>query len=85
MESPHDTNRLRYFSSDLLYKVIKSKISSSVTSRNLPVETFVRIEWRILMSIAFLWLEIILYEVFLVLRESLLAFSQLSTPTRSQS
>ena len=33
------------------------------------------------MSIAFFWLEIIIYEVFLTLRESLVALSQLSTPT----
>ena len=26
MESPHDTNRLRYFTSDLIYTVLKSKI-----------------------------------------------------------
>ena len=44
-------------------------------------ETFVRIESRILISIAFFWLEIIIYEVLLMLRESLLALSQLSTPT----
>ena len=27
MESPHDTNRLRYFISDLIFMVIKSKVS----------------------------------------------------------
>ena len=51
--------------------------------RNLIVETFVRIESWVLISIAFFWLEIIIYEVLLMLRESLLALSQLSTPTSS--
>ena len=37
VESPHDTNRFRYFSNDLVYMVIKSKISFSVTPRNLIV------------------------------------------------
>ena len=36
-----------------------------------------------LMSIAFIWLEIIIYEVLLTLRESRLALSQLSTPISS--
>ena len=49
--------------------------------RNLTVETSVRIESPILMSIAFFWLEIVIYEILLTLRESLLALSQLSTPT----
>ena len=62
---------------------VKVRFSSSVTPRNLTVETFVRIESWILMSIAFFWLEIIIYEVLLMLRESLLALSQLSTPTSS--
>ena len=39
---------------------------SSVMPRNLTVETFVRNESRILMSIAFFWLEINIYEVLLV-------------------
>ena len=50
---------------------------------NLTVETFVRIVSRILMSNAFFWLEIIIYEVLLTFRESLLVLSQLSTPTSS--
>ena len=49
----------------------------------MTVETFVRIESRILMSIAFFWLVTIIYEVLLTLRESLLALSQVSTPTSS--
>ena len=62
---------------------LKVRFSSSITPNNLTVETFVRIESRILMSIAFFWLEIIIYEVLLTLRESLLALSQLQTPTSS--
>ena len=65
MKFPHDTNRLRYFSSDIFYMVIKSKLSSSATPRNLTVETFVRIESGSLMSDAFFWLEIIMYDVLL--------------------
>ena len=43
MESPHDTNTLRYFSSDLFHKVIKSKIfikckGKSKVFYGLPVE-----------------------------------------------
>ena len=58
MESPHDTNRLRYIISGLTYMVLKSKILSSATPRNLTVETFVRIVSRICMCNAFFWLEI---------------------------
>ena len=60
---------------------LKVRFSSTVMPRNLTVETFVRIESRILMSIAFLWLEIIIYKVLQTLTESLLALSQLSTST----
>ena len=63
MESPHDTNRLRYITSDLIYMVVKSKIFIERTPRNLTVETFVRIVSRILMSTAFFYLDIIIYEV----------------------
>ena len=56
---------------------------SSVTPKNLTLETFVRNECRILISIAFFWLENALYEVLLTLRGSLLALIQLSTPTSS--
>ena len=56
---------------------LKVRFSSSVTPRNLTVETFVRIDSRILMSNQFLWLEIIIYEVLLTFRESLLVLSQL--------
>ena len=76
MHSPYNTNTLRYFSSDVFYMVIKSKIFIKCNAKNLTVETFVRIESRILMSIAYFWLEIIIYQVLLTLRESLLASSQ---------
>ena len=62
---------------------LKEKNSSSVTPRNLTVETFVRIESLILMSNTFYFLEIIIYEVLLTFRESMLALSQLSTATGS--
>ena len=55
---------------------LKVRFSSSVTPRNLTVETFVRMVSRILMSNAFFWLEIIIYEVLLTFRESLLVLSQ---------
>ena len=42
------------------------------SSRNLTVETFVRIESRSLMPDAIFWLEIVIYEVLLTFRESLL-------------
>ena len=71
MESPHDTNRLKYITSDLIYMVLKGRFPSSATPRNLTVETFVRIVSLILMSNAFFWLEIIIYEVLLTFRESL--------------
>ena len=66
--------------SDLIYMVLESKIFIDVTPRNLTVEIFVRIVSRILMSNAFFWLEILIYEVLLTFRESLLVLSQLSTP-----
>ena len=69
MESPHDTNRLRYFTSDLIYMVLKSKIFIECNEKNLTVETFVRIDSRILMSNAFFWLEIIIHEVFFIIYE----------------
>ena len=81
MESPHDTNKLRYITSDLVYMVLK-RFSLSVTRSNLTVETFIRIVSQILMSNVIFWLEII-YEVLLTFRESLLVLSQLSTPTSS--
>ena len=62
---------------------LEVRFSSSVTPRNLTVETFVRIVSRILTCYAFFWLEIIIYEVLLTLRESPLVLSQLSTPTSS--
>ena len=62
---------------------LKVRFSPSVTPRNLTVEIFVRIVSRILMSNAFFWLEIIIYEVLLTFRESLFVLSQLSTPTSS--
>ena len=53
-----------------------------ITPRNLAVETFVRIESRIIMlsNVSFR-LEMIIYEALLTLNESLLALSHLSTPT----
>ena len=81
MDYPHDTNRLRYITRDLIYMVLKCKIFIERNApRNLTVETFVRIVSRILMSNAFSWLEIIIYEDSLTFRESLV-LSQLSTPT----
>ena len=59
------------------------RFSSSATPRILKNVTFVRIESQILISIVFFWLEIIIHEVLLTLRESLLVLSQLSTPTSS--
>ena len=53
MESPHNTNRFWYFTSDFIYMVLIRIFSSSVTPRNVTVETFVRIDSRILMSNAF--------------------------------
>ena len=86
MES-HDTDRLWYFTSDLIYMFLKSKIFIECkTQRNLTVETFVRIDSLIWMSIyiyAFFWLEIIIYEGLLTFRESLLVLSQLLTPSSS--
>ena len=40
MESPHDTNRFRFFSSYLLYMVLKSKIFIECNAKNLTVEIF---------------------------------------------
>ena len=56
---------------------------SRVRFLEFDVETFVRIHSRILMSNTFFWLEIVIYEVLLTFRESLLVLNQLSTPTRS--
>ena len=84
MESPYNTNRLRYITSDLIYIVLKSiRFFSNEMPRNLTVETFVRIVSQILMSNVYFWLEIIIYHILLTFRESLLALSQLSTPTSS--
>ena len=62
---------------------LKVRFLSSVMPRNLTVETFVKIDSRILMSNAFFWLEIIIYEVLQTFNESQLFLSQLSTPTSS--
>ena len=74
IESNRDTNRRRYFSSDHVNMVIKSKIffkflDKGNNERNLTVETFVRIESRIFMSNAFFWLELIIHEALLTFRE----------------
>ena len=84
MESPHDTNRLRDITIAILFIwCIKVRFTSSVTPRNLTIETFLRIVSRIFMSNALFWLEIIIYEISLTFRESLLVLSRLSTPTSS--
>ena len=62
----------------LFTSTLNARSSSSVTPRNLTVETFVRIDSRIWMSNAFYWLEIIIYEVLLTFREILFVFSQFS-------
>ena len=49
----HNTNRLRYFISEVFTWSFTVRFSSSETPLNLTVETLVRIESRILMSIAF--------------------------------
>ena len=50
--------------------VIKSEIFIKCQAKNLTIETFVRIESRIIMlSNGSFWLEIIIYEVLLMLRE----------------
>ena len=60
------------------------RFSTCVMPRNFIVQTFVNIESRIeMLSNVSYWLEIIIYEVLLILRESLLALSQLSTPSSS--
>ena len=53
--------------------------------KNLTVETFIGIDNQILMSNAFFWLEIIIYEVLLTFTESLLVFRRLSTLMGCQS
>ena len=82
MESPLDTNRLRYIIREFIY-MVQVRFPSTVTPRNLTVETFVRMVSPILMSNACFWLEIIIYEVLLTFRESLSVMSQLSTSTSS--
>ena len=77
MKSPRENNRLRYFTSDLIYMVFKSKICIECNAKDLTVETFVRIGSQILMSNEFFWLEIIIYEVLLTLRECLWVLGQL--------
>ena len=62
----------------LFTMLLKIRFSSSLTPRNLTVEIFVRIDSRILMSNAFFWLEIIIYEILITFRESLFVLSQLS-------
>ena len=57
----------------------KVRFSSSLMPKKLAVEIFVRIQSLILLSNTFFWLEIIVYEVLLTWRESLLVLSQLST------
>ena len=56
---------------------LKERFSSSVTPRNLTVETFVRIDSRIFMSNGFFWFssQIIIFEVLQTFRESLLVLS----------
>ena len=67
-----------------LYKLYTGrKRRLSVTPRNLTFEIFIRYDSRILMSNAFFWLVIIMYEVLLTFIERLLVLSQLSTHTSS--
>ena len=78
MESPHYTNRPIYILVATLFTwSLKENFVNRVTPRNLTVEAFVRIESKIVMLNMFFWLMIIIYEVLLTLRESLLALSQL--------
>ena len=55
---------------------LKVRFLSRITPINLTVETFVRIECRILMSNVFFWLKIIICEFLLTFRDSLLVFSR---------
>ena len=98
MESPHDSNRLRYFSSDLFFTwSFKVKSSSSENdkefddwnfrpdsiSKFFPCGTVGKTVPLRYRSDALFWLIGIKYEVSLTFRESLLDLSQLSTHTSS--
>ena len=84
MKYPPDTNRLRYFSSDLFYMVIKSKIFIKCNAKEFDCWNF-RKDWISKFNVwcVFFWLEIIIYEVLQTFRESLLVLNQLSTSTSS--
>ena len=80
MESPHDTNRLRYFISDLIYIFIKCKIFINYNAKEFDSEGF-RNDWFSNFNVECVFLlDIIIYEILLTFRESLLVLSQLSAP-----
>ena len=61
---------------------LKVRFSSSVTPRNLTVETFVMIDFRILISNGFCTLEIIIYEVLLTSESHHTLQGRISSQTR---
>ena len=70
MESPHDTNRLWYFTGDPIYIISKSKILIKYNAKEFDCWNLIRIDSVILMSNALFWLEIIIYKVLPAFRES---------------
>ena len=81
MESPHDTNRLWYFTSNLIYMDIKSKSFITCNDKEFDGWNF-RKDWFSNFSVESVFLVgDYHYEILLTFREILLVLSQLSTPT----
>ena len=75
MESPHDTNRLWHFISDLIYIVIKSKILIKCNGKEFACWNFRKDGFSNINVECIFLLEIFIYEVLLTFRESLLVLS----------
>ena len=63
MEFPHDTNRLRYITSDLIYMVIKRKIFIERNAKEFDRRNFCKDCFSNFNVKKFFSLEIIIYEV----------------------
>ena len=83
MESPHDTNRLRYITSDLTDMVHNSKIFIECNSKEFDCWNF-RKDWFSNFNVEYVFL-VGDYHIwsFTAFRESVLALSQISAPTSS--
>ena len=82
MESPHDTNSLWYFNTDLIYMLIKSKILIKCNAKEIDCWNFHK-DWFSNFNVECVFLVGYHTSSFTNIQRSLLVLSQLSTPTSS--